>query len=118
MGTNLLPLFKDEHLDFFAQKADDLVFKKGVLDVVDKPVFRFAFGMLNKAVSDDVPDEYKASFHEAVDELVTEDWDDAGAEAIDTLMLLVEDWEKLSTGAREVIIGLLGIVKGALAGLD
>ena len=48
MGTNLLPLFKDEHLDFFAQKLDDLVFKKGVIDVVDKPVFRFALGMLKQ----------------------------------------------------------------------
>ena len=73
---------------------------------------------LSKAVSDDVPDEYKASFHEAVDELVAQDWDDAGAEAIDTLILLVDDWDKLSEGAREVIVGLLGIVKGALAGLD
>jgi hypothetical protein len=118
MGTNTILLFKDSHLDYFAQKLDDFTFKKGILDVVDKPVYRFALGMLNKSISDDIPDEYKASFHEAVDLVVLEDWDDAGAEAIDVVIELVEDWEKLGVGTREVIVGVLGIVKGALAELD
>jgi hypothetical protein len=118
MGTNLKPLFKDEHLDYFAQKLDDLTFKKGPIDVVDKPVYRFALGMLNRTVSDDVPDQYKDEFYQALDLVVAEDWDDAGAEAIDVVKDLVMDWEKVSPGAREIIVGVLDIVKGALAGLD
>ena len=117
MGTNTLPLFLDEHLDYFAEKLDELTFKKGPLDAVDRPVYRFALGMLNKTVSDDVPDEFKQNFHEAVDLVVLEDWDDAGAEAIDLAIQLVNKTE-LKPGAKEIIVGILGIAKGALAALD
>jgi len=117
MGTNTLPIFTDKHLDFFAEVLDKVTFKKGPVDVVDKPIYRLALGMLNKAVSDDVPDEFKPAFHEAVDLVVAGDYDDAGAEAIDLVIELVQK-TGLAAGAKEILIGILGIAKGALATLD
>ncbi len=111
-------IFKDSHLDWIAQKLDDVTFKKPPIDVVDKPVYRLALGMINKAASPKVPDEYKAEFWEAMDLVVSEDYDDAGAEAFDIIIQLVENWEKLGTGLKDLLIGALLIGKGALAGLD
>ena len=118
MGTNKLPLFKDSHLDFFAQKLDDFTFKKGFLDVIDKGVYRLALGMLNRAVSDDVPDEYKDELYDALDLVVKGDYDDAGAEAFDVVIEVVYGIEKIPDSVKEVIVGVLTIAKGALASLD
>jgi hypothetical protein len=117
MGTNKELLFLDNHLDFFAELGDKLFFKKGPVDVVDKPVFRMAFGMINKAISDDVPDEFKPEFHQAMDLVVAGDYDDAGAEAVDVVIQLVNK-TNLKAGVKEIILGVLGIAKGTLAALD
>ena len=117
MGTNTIPLFLDSHLDFFAEVLDNVTFKKGPVDAVDRPIYRLALGMLNKTVSDDIPDEFKPEFHEAVDLVVDGDYDDAGAEAIDLVIQLVGKLN-VKPGVKEIIVGVLTIAKGALAGLD
>jgi len=117
MGDNKIPLFLDEHLDFIAELLDKVTFKKGPVDVVDRPIYRLALGMLNKTVSDDIPDEFKPSFHEAVDLVVLGDYDDAGAEAIDLVVELLNK-TKLPAGVKEIVVGVLLIAKGALADLD
>jgi methionine salvage enolase-phosphatase E1 len=118
MAENVLPLFKDELLDFVAQKADDFTFKKGILDVVDKPFYRLALGLINRAVSPLVKDEYKDEFYEVQDLIVKEDYDDAGAELTDVAVELVKDWKDLPAGIGEIIIGILQTAKGILAALD
>jgi len=118
MADNVMLLFLDNHLDFAAQKLDDITFKKPPIDVVDKPIYRLALGMLNKFVSKEIPDEYKESFHEVMDLVVEGDYDDAGAEAVDIVKELVEDWDLLKPGVKEIVLGVLDIVKGALASLD
>jgi len=116
--ANTLLLFQDNHLDWMAEKLDGFVLKKPPLDLVDGPVFRLALGMLNKAVSPKVPDSYKDQFWEAMDKVAAEDYDDAGAEAFDIVIELVQDWTTLGEGIRELIIGALQIAKGALSSLD
>jgi hypothetical protein len=117
MGNNKLPLFIDAQLDSAAELLDKVTFKKGPVDIVDKPIYRLALGMLNKTVSDDVPDELKPEFQEAVSLLLAGDYDDAGAEAIDTVLQLLDRTE-VKPAAKEIIVGMLTIVKGALADLD
>lgn len=117
MGKNVVPLFLDNHLDFFAEAGDKVIFKKGPGNAVDGPILRLAFGMLNKAISDDVPDEFKAEFHEAMDLVVLGDYDDAGAEAIDVAVLLVAK-ANFNQNVKEIAVGILNIAKGALASLD
>ena len=113
-----MDLFLDSHLDFFKEKLDAWTFKKPPIDLVDGPVYGFALKFINKKVSPLVPDDLKPEFHEAMDLVVAGDYDDAGAEAIDVVVDLVNDWEKLPAGVKEVVLGVLGIAKGVLAGLD
>jgi hypothetical protein len=72
--------------------------------------------MLNKYVSDDIPDEFKPDFHEAMDLVVAGDYDDSGAEALDLVAVLVNKLK--NEAAKEIILGMLSIIKGTLKDLD
>lgn len=116
--AGVLLLLTDSQVELLAQKADDIVLKKGAGDVIDGPVFKFAFKQINKAVSPKIPDEYKVPFQEALDEVLQGNFDDAGAEAIDLVKELVADWKDLKPAVKDIVNGLLDIAKGALAGID
>lgn len=118
MAENVVLLFKPNHIEFGKDVLDKYTFQKPPADIVDGPIYGFGLNFLNKAVSKYIPDEFKPEFHEAMDLVVDGDYDDAGAEAIDMVKQLVEKWEKLGPGAKEIVLGLLEIIKGALAGLD
>lgn len=115
MGTNILPIFTDVQLDFIAAKLDDVTFKKGFMDAIDQPVYRLSLGMLSKAFSDDVPDDIKDGIQAAFDELIEADYAGAGAEAIQEV---IEQVEKLEFKVKDLVLGVLAILKVAIASLD
>lgn len=110
-------LFKDEHIAFISNKLDEVTFRKGVLDLVDQPIYKLSLGLINKAVSPKIPDEYKPEFWEVMDQICKEDFDDAAAEAVDVIVIVVNKWE-VKPSVKELVLGVLSIAKATLAGLD
>jgi hypothetical protein len=117
MGTNTIPLFLAAHIDWQANLLDKWTFKKGFGDKVDNLMYRLILNAINNNVSDDIPDEFKPEFHQAMDLVVAGDYDDAGAEAIDTLVQLINK-TGLKQAVKDVVLGVLKILKGVIADLD
>lgn len=110
-------LLLDEFMDWGAEKLDKVTFPKGVGDVVDRPVYRAALGMLNNTFSKKVPDEFKDGFHAAQLKIIAADYDDAAADAIGEAVEIINA-SKLSEKVKSALTALLGLIKSVLGGLD
>jgi hypothetical protein len=117
MTENTVLLFLNPHIKRGAEVLDKLTFKNGFVDTFDGPAYGFVLKQINKAISPRIPDEFKPEFHEAMDKVIAEDWDDAGAEAIDIVKQIVGKFN-IEDSIKTIITGLLDVLKGALADLD
>ena len=117
MGKYTQPLFLDSHIKWESEMMDKWTFKKGPIDVVDGPLYKFTFSQINKAVSDDVPDDLKPAFHKAMDLVIAGDYDDAGAAVIEDAIILIND-SKLKESTKSIVIGVLTVIQGVLAEID
>jgi hypothetical protein len=117
MNENVLPLFTEDQMSKGKEALDKLTFKKGAGDIVDGPIYGFALHQLNKYASPYVPDYLKPNIQDVLNEILEGDFDDAGAELADVVADILRD-AKLKDGIKEIIIGVLNLVKGAVASID
>ena len=117
MAENVLPLFTEEQIDKGSQFIDDLLKLKGFGEAIDGPVSKFTLKQVNKYASGHVPDDLKPDLQDVFNEILEKDFDDAGAELTDVIGDLVAD-ANLKPGVKDLIIGALSLVKGAIASLD
>lgn len=117
MGTNKLPVFLKEFVEWGGQKFDDAFFKKGFGDVVDKLAFKGVLNIVNGQISDDVPDEIKPELHEAQTLIIAGDYDDGGAKAVSAMIDLIQ-LSNIKDKTKKVLVTSLSFVESILEGID
>lgn len=118
MAENVEKLLTKEFINWAAEKLDVAFFKKGIPDVVDRPVFDGALTLMNNGVSKKIADEFKPELWEAQVKIMAADYDDAVADAVDELLLIVADAPYLTDKVKGVLTGLLTVVRNVVGGLD
>lgn len=111
-------LLLDSHVDFVAQKVDDLIkSKNAIIEALDKPAAKLVVNYLNRAASPHVPEEYHAKIQEALTDVVNAEYDDAVEDALFVVNEVIQDIEALKPGVKEIIAALLSMVSAALVSL-
>jgi hypothetical protein len=75
--SNILPIFKDSHVDFLSKLADQAIKAKGWIEMVDGPAALITLKVVNAAASAKIPDSYKEKFHSIMDEVIEKDYQGA-----------------------------------------
>lgn len=75
--SNIIPIFKDNHVDFLSKMVDQAIKAKGWIEVVDGPAALVTLKIVNAAASGKIPDDYKEKFHEIMDDVVAKDYQGA-----------------------------------------
>jgi len=117
MAENVFPLFLKDQIEKGSQFLDDLFVLKGIGEAADGPLAKFSLKQVNKYASPHVPDALKPDIQDVFNQILEKDWDDAGAELTDVISDLVNG-ANLKPGLKDIIVGALSLVKGAIASLD
>lgn len=111
-------ILKPEFIDWAAEKLDKALFQKGVPEIIDGPAWKGTLALVNNAVSKKVADEFKPDLHSMQDLIIAQDYDDAAAELVDNLILIVNDAPYLTDKVKGMVVAVLGLVRNVLGGLD
>jgi hypothetical protein len=116
MSSNVLPIFKDSHIDFLSQAVDNAIKAKGLIELVDQPVTAISLKIINGVASPKISEDFKTSFHEVLDSVIEKDYKEAGVtlagfinDAVDIPMIDENTESFIFTGFMTYVVGLLNL---------
>ena len=124
---NELLLFKDEHIDWAANKFGDAIDWKELLknkvlgtaaEAVEVPAAKLVLKGLNAKVSPFIPDEYKDEIWEVLDDVVDDDGDYTNAvnAALDILDEVLDNVE-LNPTVKTILEALIALLRVGVVSL-